>query len=292
MKKALFAIPLLALAGAFAAPLAAAPPTDLILATTTSTADTGLLDEILPSFEKANGIKVKVIAVGTGEAIAMGRRGDADVLLVHNRSAEDEFMKEGFGSLRLDVMHNDFLLVGPPSDPAKARGLAAVAAFERIGKTKGAIFVSRGDKSGTHSKELSIWKKVGLEPAKGEATYLETGQGMGETIRVVSEKQAYTLIDRGTWLATKGTLQLDVISEKEPSLYNPYGVIVVSAKKLPKVKEKEAELFARWIASPETQKRIGAFGVTKFGQSLFIPDAAPKPAATTAPAPAGKDGHR
>lgn len=264
------------LRGAFGALLLLAPAAlqaqaKIILATTTSTADTGLLDHLLPTFKAKTGIEVKAIAVGTGEALAMGRRGDADVLLVHSRKAEDAFMAEGFGALRLDVMHNDFLLVGPATDPAKAQGQAPAEALKRIAAA-GAPFVTRGDDSGTHKKELELWKGAALAPA-GQAWYLSTGQGMGESARIADQKQAYLLIDRGTYLALKATLKLVPIAEGDKALFNPYGVIVVNPAKHPKAKAAEAKAFAEWLVSEEGQALIGAFGKAKFGQPLFFPDA-------------------
>lgn len=254
---------------AAAVPCTAEPP--LVLATTTSTQDSGLLDVLLPRFEAATGLQVKTIAVGSGEALAMGRRGDADVLLVHSKAAEDEFMAAGFGSLRLDVMHNDFVLVGPPSDPAGVRGLPILDALKKIAE-KGAPFASRDDRSGTHARELDLWKKAAVSPA-GKPWYVATGQGMGETARVASEKRAYTLADRGTFLALQKTLDLDVVVEKSPELWNSYRVIVVNPEKHPKTHEKEARRFAEWIVSPAVQKVIGDFGREKYGQPLFVPDA-------------------
>ncbi len=265
-----------ALAGAFALlfvagalPCPAQP--SLILATTTSTQDTGLLDDLLPRFESATGVSVKTIAVGSGEALAMGRRGDADVLLVHSKAAEDEFMAEGHGSLRLEVMHNDFVLVGPPSDPAEVKGLFAVDALKRIA-VNGSLFASRDDRSGTHARELELWKKAAISPT-GKAWYLATGQGMGETARVASEKRAYTLADRGTFLALRKTLDLAILVEGGQELWNSYRVIVVNPEKHPKTREKEARRFAEWLVTPAVQKAIGAFGREKYGQPLFVPDA-------------------
>jgi tungstate transport system substrate-binding protein len=249
----------------------AAAQSSLILATTTSTQDSGLLDALLPRFEKSTGILVKTIAVGSGEALAMGRRGDADVLLVHSKAAEDEFMAEGLGSLRLDVMHNDFVLIGPPSDPAGIRGLGVAAAFRRIAE-KGSLFASRDDRSGTHARELALWQAAGIAPA-GKPWYIATGQGMGETARVATEKRAYTLADRGTFLALRKSLDLSILVEGEEGLWNSYRVIVVSREKHPKTHEKEARAFAEWIVSPAVQREIGAFGREKFGQPLFVPDA-------------------
>ncbi len=252
-----------------AAPLSAQP--SLILATTTSTQDSGLLDDLLPRFEAATGIRIKTIAVGSGEALAMGRRGDADVLLVHSKAAEDEFMAQGFGTLRLDVMYNDFVLVGPPSDPAGIRGLPAADALKRIAGT-GAPFVSRDDRSGTHARELGLWKQAGIDPT-GKPWYVATGQGMGETARVASEKRACTLADRGTFLALAKSLDLVMLVEGSPELRNSYRVIVVSPEKHPKTRVAEARRFAEWLVTPEAQKAIGAFGREKFGQPLFVPDA-------------------
>ncbi len=252
------------------APQTARAQERIILATTTSTADTGLLDHLLPAFEAKAKVKVKVIAVGTGEALAMGRRGDADVLLVHSRKAEDAFMADGFGSLRLDVMHNDFLLVGPATDPARAKAQPILEALRRI-QAAGAAFVSRGDDSGTHKKEQELWKAAGGTYVG--KSFISTGQGMGESARVASEKRAYLLIDRGTFLALAKTLELVPIAEGSKELFNPYGVIVVNPARHPKTKAKEAEAFARWLVSPEAQALIGAFGKSKFGQPLFFPDA-------------------
>jgi len=247
------------------------PPREVILATTTSTQDSGLLSWLLPEFEQKHGIRVKVIAVGTGEALALGARGDADILLVHARAAEDEFMATGNGQARWNVMHNDFLLIGPAGDPAGVKGSKIGDALRTIAE-KGSSFASRGDKSGTHKKEQELWKTAAVDPA-GKPWYLSTGQGMGETARVASEKQAYTLIDRGTWLASRTRLQLHPISEGDPSLFNPYGVIVVNAERFPRVHRDEAMALAKWLVSPPVQQRIGEFGKDKFGQALFVPDA-------------------
>ena len=260
----------LALALLFAALPALAQPA-LILATTTSTQDSGLLDDLLPRFEKATGITVKTIAVGSGEALAMGRRGDADVLLVHSRAAEDEFMAQGHGSLRLDVMYNDFVLLGPPSDPAGLRGLGIVDAMKRIAE-RGVPFASRDDRSGTHARELDLWKRAGVDPA-GKPWYAATGQGMGETARIASEKRACTLADRGTYLALRKSLDLAVLVEGSPELRNSYRVIVVNPARHPKARASEATRLAEWLVSPEAQRAIGEFGRARFGQPLFVPDA-------------------
>ena len=244
---------------------------DIILATTTSTQDSGLLDVLIPAFEAATGYTVKTIAVGTGQALKMGEEGNADVLLVHAPASEITFMDGGFGSDRRLVMHNDFILVGPEADPAKIKGLSALDAMKAINAAS-AFFVSRGDDSGTHKKELELWKKAGLDPA-GRSWYLESGQGMGATLTIASEKAAYTLTDRATYLANKDNLQLAILSEGDPTLLNVYHVIAVNPEKWPAVNADGAAAFADFLVSAEGQARIGAFGVEEFGQPLFIPDA-------------------
>jgi tungstate transport system substrate-binding protein len=260
---------------AASAPTQAAPANpDLILATTTSTQDSGLLDVLIPMFEKDSGYKVKVVAVGTGQALQMGQDGNADVLLVHAPSSEKTYMDGGFGKDRLLVMHNDFIIVGPAADPAGIKGEAsAVAAFQKIASA-GATFVSRGDKSGTNTKELALWKSAAVDPAGTRpAWYVESGQGMGATLAIVSEKEAYTLTDRATYLANKANLQLAILLEKDNSLLNVYHVITVNPGKWPKVNYAGAMAFAEWITSPGVQDVIGRFGVDKYGQQLFVPDA-------------------
>jgi tungstate transport system substrate-binding protein len=239
----------------------------MILATTTSTQDSGLLDELVPRFEDESGCSVKTVAVGSGEALELGERGDADVLLVHSPDAEEEFMDGGHGVRRKAVMHNDFVVVGPADDPATTKGSSsATDAFARIAQTE-APFASRADESGTHTKELSLWEAAGIEP-KG-SWYIETGQGMGETLTIASQKQAYTLSDRGTWLATDN-VDLELLVEGGQDLLNPYHVIVVSGEK---VNRACAEEFSDWITSPETQREIGRFGVAEYREPLFVPDA-------------------
>jgi tungstate transport system substrate-binding protein len=254
-----------------AAPAPAKPARTLVLATTTSTQDSGLLDVLLPIFEKQTHIQVKTIAVGSGEALGMGRRGDADVLLVHSKAAEDLFMAEGQGAERFDVMYNDFVLMGPAADPARVRGRSAAEAFRRIAAAA-TPFVSRGDQSGTHMRELALWRDAGVDPA-GRVWYVSAGQGMGETARIASEKRAYALIDRGTYLALSARLDLPVLCEGSPDLLNTYRVIVVSPVKHPRTHVREARAFAKWLVSPPVQKQIGEFGRAKFGRSLFVPDA-------------------
>ena len=243
---------------------------NLLLATTTSTQDSGLLDVLIPDFEKKTGYKVKTSAVGTGQALAIGERGDADVVLVHAPSLEVEFMSKGAGDRRLLVMHNDFILVGPPDDPAKVKGLSIGDAFKAIA-AKGATLVSRGDKSGTDTFEKSIWQQIGITPDK--KWYVEAGVGMGQTLTIASEKRAYTVSDRGTYLARKGPLQLDVLVEKDVKLLNVYHVITVNAQKFPRVNKAGADAFADYLVAPETQQLIGSFGVQQYGQPLFFPDA-------------------
>jgi tungstate transport system substrate-binding protein len=250
---------------------------EMTLATTTSTQDTGLLAAILPDFEKANDVKMKVVAVGTGQALKLARDGNADVVLVHAREQEDQFVADGFGKDRQDVMFNDFVLVGPKDDPVSIRSQKTAAeAFAAIAARK-AAFVSRGDESGTHTREKAIWKQAQVVPESN--WYLSVGQGMGATLVFANEKKAYTLSDRGTYLSMKDRLpELAILvggsrieENTDPSLRNPYGVIAVNPEKHPHVKYELALKFIRWMTSPETQKRIGAFGVDKFGQPLFHP---------------------
>jgi len=269
--------------GASSPPSAAAPqPVVLRLATTTSTADTGLLAAILPDFETSCGCRVDVVAVGTGQALEIGRRGDADVLLVHAPDQEAVFMKEGHGSRRDDVMYNDFVIVGLAADPAGVKGAAtAKEAFRRIAAAR-ASFASRGDRSGTHSKELALWKAAGQSPTPTTALpwYLSLGQGMGETLGFAGERQAYTLSDRGTWLFMQRKLpNLRVLfggasmrENPDRDLRNQYGVIVVSQQQHASVNAALATRFADWLLSKPTQQRIGAFGREQAGQSLFYPD--------------------
>jgi tungstate transport system substrate-binding protein len=258
------------------APAPAATPTplanpNLILATTTSTQDSGLLDVLVPVFEQQTGYTVKTVAVGSGEALKLGQDGNADVLLVHSPAAEQTYMDGGYGKDRSLIMHNDFILVGPASDPAGIKGKPPIEALTAIAAA-GAPFISRGDASGTNSKELGMWKKAAIDPA-GQPWYSETGQGMGATLTVASEKGAYTLTDRATFLANKANLQLANLVEGDSSLLNIYHVITVNPDKWPKVNFAGAQAFADFLLSAATQKMIGEFGVDKFGQQLFVPDA-------------------
>jgi len=251
----------------------AAAATRIKCASTTSTQNSGLFDYLLPLFEKKTGIKVDVVAVGTGAAIEIGKRGDADVVLVHAKNQELKAVEEGCLVNRHDVMYNDFVIIGPPDDPANLKGLkSATEAFKKIAEGQ-TPFVSRGDKSGTHTKELAIWKQAGLDP-KGQKWYMEVGQGMEKTQRVANEKRAYTLTDRGTWLATRGKdkLEMAVVLSGDPVMFNQYGVMAVNPAKHPNVKNKEATGFINWLISPEGQAAIGDFKDQQ-GNRLFVPNA-------------------
>ncbi|MGB8647101.1 MAG: extracellular solute-binding protein [Anaerolineae bacterium] len=286
--------------GACAGPTPAAPPATVLpaattapttavsgaacslkLATTTSTADSGLLDFILPDFQKKFNCKVDVIAVGTGQAIQIGSKGDADVLLVHARKQEDQFVANGDARQRFDVMYNDFIVLGPKSDPAKVVSTQnAVDAFKSIAAAQ-SPFASRGDQSGTNTKELSIWASAAITPTKTMSWYNALGQGMGDTLLFANEKQAYTLSDRATYLSMASKLpDLAIVlggnslqENKDKNLLNPYGVMAVNPDKHPGVQFDLATKFVNWILSPDTQKLIGSYGVDKFGQQLFYPSA-------------------
>ncbi len=247
----------------------------IILATTTSTQDSGLLDVLLPIFEKKTSYFVKTIAVGSGQAMAMGQKGEADVLLVHSPDAEKKFVAEGYGINRRLVMHNDYIIVGPPEDPVKLKGMrSSTEAFKKIASGK-ALFLSRGDNSGTHSKEKAIWKATGTN-LEGEKWYQQTGLGMGQTLNVAAEKKGYTLADRGTYLALKKNLGLDILVEGDAILLNIYHVIEVNPAKWPKVNSPGAKAFADFMVAKDTQAIIKIFGVDKFGSPLFFPDAGKK----------------
>lgn len=253
---------------------ASEPPGRLVLATTTSTENSGLLAYILPDFETKYNARVEVIAVGTGQALELGKNGDADVVLVHARAKEDAFVAEGYGVNRQDVMYNDFIIVGPPDDPAGVRGMTDVAAsFARLAES-GSPFISRGDDSGTHTKEKAIWAKAGIEP-EGD-WYISAGQGMGAILTMADEQLSYTLSDRATYLArTLEGIDLVILVEGDPMLFNPYGVIAVNPELHPNVNYGLATQFIEWFTSVETQKLIGGFGVAEFGQPLFVPDSEP-----------------
>jgi tungstate transport system substrate-binding protein len=261
---------ILAAAGARAETL---EPPVLRLATTTSTENSGLLDYLLPAFEKETGCRVHVIAVGTGKALKHGENGDVDVLLVHDPDLEEKFIQNGFGTYRLQIMYNDFVLAGPGADPVKVRQARTAAdAFRKLGGGT-AQFVSRGDESGTHQMEKRLWRQAGAEPAG--RWYIEAGQGMGPVLLMADSLQAYTLTDRATYLKMKSKLNLAVLFEGDPVLFNQYSVIPVNPARSPGVKSALAERFARWLAAPATQALIGGFGQAEFGVSLFYPNAKP-----------------
>jgi tungstate transport system substrate-binding protein len=242
----------------------------LTLASTTSTLDSGLFEALIPPFEKKFACVVKIIAVGTGQAMRLARDGNADVLLVHDREAEEKFVADGFGVKRLDVMHNDFVIVGPKNDPAGIGGLTGVEAFKKIA-VAGAFFISRGDDSGTHKKELKLWRAAGIQPA--DQWYLQSGSGMEVTLRIANEKIAYCLVDRATWLAHQKEIDtLMVLAQGDTQLSNPYSVIVVAPTKFPWLNAKLADHFAEFIRAAEGQAIIRDFGKAKFGSALFFPD--------------------
>lgn len=247
----------------------------LILATTTSTQDSGLLDALIPEFEEASGYRVKTIAVGSGQALRLGEEGEADVLLVHSPEAEAAFMDAGHGVERSSVMHNDFVIVGPATDPAGIAGIPSAADALSLIAQSASPFLSRGDQSGTHARELAIWLEAGIAPAG--SWYQETGQGMGQTLFVANEKRGYTLSDRGTYLAQRDNLDLDILTEGDPDLFNAYHVILVDPGKSSRINEAGARAFAAFITSAPVQETIRAFGIEKYGQSLFVPDAQLQP---------------
>ena len=245
---------------------------NLILATTTSTQDSGLLDVLIPLFQEKTGYIVQAVAVGSGAALKMGEEGNADVLLVHAPSAEKTLMEGGFGKERFLVMHNYFMIVGPADDPAGIKGtVSAIEAFQKIAAA-GSTFISRGDDSGTNKMELSLWKKAEIDPT-GKDWYLEAGQGMGATLTMASEKTAYTLTDRATFLANQANLDLKLLFDGDPALLNAYHVITVNPEKWPLVNYAGALAFAQFITDPTTQAVIGQFGLDSFGEALFVPDA-------------------
>jgi tungstate transport system substrate-binding protein len=254
---------------------ALAAPKSVILATTTSTQDSGLLDVLVPMFEKESGYQVKTISVGSGQAMKMGEKGEADVLLVHSPDAEKKFMAEGFGATRRLVMHNDFIILGPAADPAKIKGSKAADAMKRIEQSN-SLFASRGDNSGTHAKEKGLWKAAGVNP-EGQKWYQQTGLGMGQTLNVAAEKKAYVLVDRATYLSLKKGLGLEILVEGDGKLLNIYHVIELNTTKWPKVNGPGGKAFADFMVAKKTQETIGRFGVDKYGGALFFPDAGKKP---------------
>jgi tungstate transport system substrate-binding protein len=246
----------------------------VILSTTTSTQDSGLLDVLVPMFEKQSGLSVKTISVGTGQALALAARGEADVTLAHAPGVEKKYVEDGKMSNRRLVMYNDFVIIGPPDDPAKIKGLPrAVDALKRIAESQ-SRFVSRGDKSGTHVLEQGLWKQAGLEP-RG-AWYIESGQGMGQTLGIANDRRAYTLTDRGTYLAFQKRVDLPILVEKDRPLLNIYSVMEVNPANGPRVNVAGGKAFAEFMLAPETQAVIKAFGVDKYGQPLFVPVAGKK----------------
>jgi tungstate transport system substrate-binding protein len=263
----------LAAAGLIAASTPAfAQDKSIVVSSTTSTTDSGLFNHILPLFKQKTGIDVKVVSQGTGQALDTGRRGDSDVVFVHARSQEEKFVADGYGVKRYPVMYNDFILIGPKSDPAGVKGRKDIVAALKAIKEKGASFISRGDKSGTHSAELNLWKVAGIDIAKDKGPwYKEIGQGMGAALNTASASNAYVLADRGTWLSFKNRGDLDIVVEGDAKLFNQYGVILVNPAKHPSVKKSEGQAFIDWLVSPEGQKAIADYKIN--GQQLFFPNA-------------------
>ena len=247
----------------------------IIVQSTTSTQNSGLFDHILPLFTKKTGIEVRVVAVGTGQALKNAENGDGDVVLVHSKPDEEKFVADGFGVKRYDVMYNDFVIIGPASDPAKIGGLKdAVQAFKQIAETE-SPFASRADDSGTHKAELKVWQDAGLDPKAASGTwYLETGSGMGATISLAVGKGAYALTDRGTWLSYANKDDFKVLVEGDPKLFNQYGVMLVDPAKHPNVKAKQGQAFIDWLTGPEGQVAIASYKID--GQQLFFPNAHPR----------------
>ncbi len=266
-----FAIAALAAAGLTTAP-AAAQDKSIVVSSTTSTQDSGLFGYILPMFKEKTGIDVKVVAQGTGQALDTGRRGDADVVFVHAKAQEEKFVAEGHGVKRYDVMYNDFVLIGPKSDPAKVKGGKDILAALKAIHEAGAPFVSRGDKSGTHSAELRLWKAADLDPAGSKPSwYREIGQGMGAALNTASAMGGYVLADRGTWISFKNKEQLEIVVEGDDRLFNQYGIILVNPEKHAHVKKELGQQFIDWIVSAEGQQAIGSYKID--GQQLFFPNA-------------------
>ena len=252
----------------------AAPRDSITLATTTSTQDSGLLDVLIPLFEKETGIEVKVVAVGSGQALQLGRRGDADVLLTHAPADEEAFEREGYSLLRVPVMANDFVLVGPPADPARIRGRSSIIdTFSELARRQ-ATFVSRADDSGTHQKEKVIWVACKVQP-EGD-WYVRAGSGMAQALRMADQKRAYILTDRATYLAQRSNLDLVILSEGDPVLLNPYHVIIIHPEKFPRTRVRSARRFVEFLSSPNAQKVIAEFGIDRHGEPLFFPNPEPK----------------
>ncbi len=254
-------------------PALAGPDKTHIMQSTTSTDNSGLLDYILPIFEKKTGIKVHVVAVGTGQALKNARNGDGDILLVHAKSAEEQFVQNGYGVQRFDVMFNDFVIIGPENDPAKIKDETDVtAALKKIATAK-TPFVSRGDDSGTHKKELDLWRSTGVKPTKEDSWYRESGSGMGATLNIAVGINGYTMTDRATWIAFKNKKKMQLVVEGDKRLFNQYGVILVNPKKHKNVKAKAGQAFIDWLLGPEGQASIKSFKVN--GKQLFFPNAKP-----------------
>lgn len=270
-----FVLPLLlAATGALAGNLALAQGKSIVMASTTSTEQSGLFAHLLPEFTKATGIEVRVVAVGTGQALDIARRGDADILFVHDTAAEKKFVAEGYSTKREDVMYNDFVLVGPKSDPAGTRGKDIAVALKKLAET-GQPFISRGDRSGTHAAELRLWKSIGIDVATNRpAGYKECGCGMGPALNIGSSTNAYVLTDRGTWLSFKNRGDLVILVEGDRTLFNQYGVMVVNPAKHPQVKADLAQQFADWVVSPAGQQTIASYKIN--GEQLFFPNATTK----------------
>ncbi|MEE7458897.1 tungsten ABC transporter substrate-binding protein [Methylorubrum populi] len=269
-RRSFLTLGLLAALGAASSPVRA-EPASIVVASTTSTEQSGLFKHILPLFKAKSGIEVKVVALGTGQALDAARRGDADVVLVHDRPAEEKFVAEGFAKARQDVMYNDFVVIGPKADPAGIKGGSVEEAFRKLAAAK-APFVSRGDRSGTHSAELRSWKEAGVDLASARGDwYRDVGQGMGPALNTASALGAYILADRGTWLSFKNRGDLTILVEGDARLFNPYGVMLVNPDKHPTVKVKEGQAFIDWLVSPEGQAAIADYKIG--GEQLFFPSA-------------------
>lgn len=280
-KKYLYLVPFSQLASYFVAvtaiflvaigmPVSVAHAQSIVLASTTSTEQSGLFGHLLPAFKRASGIDVKVVALGTGQAIDMGRRGDADVLFVHDLAAEEKFVAEGFGTRRLPVMYNDFVLVGPQADPASAKGNDITASLKKLSAAN-ALFISRGDKSGTHTAELRFWVMTGMADKKGKG-YRECGCGMGPALNIAASTGAYVLTDRGTWLNFKNRADLAILVQGDNKLFNQYGVMAVNPAKYPHVRAADAQKFVDWVVSPAGQATIAGYKIG--AEQLFFPNAA------------------